>query len=116
MNVILVIIYLIFTTSGLILIKLGGNSGSVQLINSNLNFSINWISMIGMFLYIISFLLFTKIVTLFNLSYIFPICMGIVQILTLVAAFLIFKERFTPWMILGVSLVIIGIILMNFKR
>ena len=116
MNIILVIIYLIFTTSGLILIKLGGNPGTAQLVNSDINFSINWISMIGMFFYIISFLLFTKIVTLFDLSYIFPICVGIVQILTLIAAFLIFKEKITPWMIVGISLVIIGIILMNLKK
>ena len=49
-----------------------------------------WISALGFICYIISFLLYTRIVMMFqNLSYITPICTGIVQILVLIASKLV---------------------------
>lgn len=116
MKFILVGIYLILTTAGLVFMKLGGNSGSVAVNSGNINFSINWISLIGFICYLCSFLLFTKIVIMFNLSYIMPICTGIVQVATLVASKLVFKEIISIQGLLGASIVIIGIIIMNLPK
>ena len=113
---ILVAIYLVLTMSGLIFMKLGGNSGSFALNQGNIAFTINWVSLIGFVCYLCSFLLFTKIVIMFDLSYIMPICTGIVQILTLVAAKAIFKEAITTHGIVGASIIIIGIIIMNLPK
>ena len=44
-----------------------------------------------------------------------PICTGIVQVLTLVASKIIFKETISTYGIIGASLVIIGIVVMNWK-
>lgn len=116
MEVLLVAIYLILTLSGLILMKKGGNSGTVQLNQGNIAFTINWISAIGFVCYIFSFLLFTRIVIMFDLSYIMPLVTGIVQILTLVSASVFFKEEISKQGIIGAAIIIIGIIIMNFKK
>ena len=115
MQIILVLIYLVLTLSGLILMKFGGNSGSFSMADGNINFGISPISLIGFICYICSFLLFTRIVVLFDLSYIMPLTTGIVQVLTLVASKVIFKENFSTQGIIGASIVIIGILIMNIK-
>ena len=115
MKIILVIIYIILTLSGLILMKKGGNPGSFSMKDGNILFGMNVVSLIGFICYICSFFLFTRIVVMFDLSYIMPICTGIVQVLTLVASYMIFKEEISKQGIIGASLVIIGIIVMNLK-
>ena len=116
MKIVLVGIYLVLTLSGLIFMKLGGNTGSFAMNEGNVTFSIHPISLLGFMCYICSFLLFTKIVVMFDLSYIMPICTGIVQVLTLVASKLVFKETISTYGIIGAILVIIGIIVMNWKQ
>lgn len=115
MKIILVIIYLMLTVSGLVLMKLGNNPGTIKVEAKTLEFGISLVSAAGFICYICSFLLFTRIVCMFDLSYIMPICTGITQILTLIASNVIFKENMSKQMIAGASLVIIGIILMNIK-
>ena len=115
MKFILVGIYVVLTLSGLVLMKLGGNPGSFSMVEGNINFGISPISLIGLICYICSFLLFTRIVVMFDLSYIMPLTTAIVQILTLVAAKVVFKENFTTQGIIGASIVIIGVLIMNFK-
>lgn len=53
---------------------------------------------------------------MFDLSYIYPIVTGIVQILTLVASAVVFKENMSIQSVIGAIIVIAGIIIMNFKR
>jgi multidrug transporter EmrE-like cation transporter len=72
------------------------------------------ISAVGFLCYLCSFLLFTKIVVMFDLSYIMPIVTGVVQIATLFVANIFFKEKISKKSIFGASLIIIGIFIMNF--
>ena len=116
MKFLLIGIYIVLTVSGLIFMKLGGNSGTISLNQGTIGFSINWISAIGFICYLCSFLLFTKIVIMFDLSYIMPICTGIVQIATLIASKLVFKEVISIQGIIGASIVIVGIIVMNLPK
>ena len=74
MKIMLVIIYLILTVSGLVLMKLGGNSGTILIANKELTFGISLISGLGFICYICSFLIYTRIVMMFDLSYIVPLC------------------------------------------
>lgn len=114
-KIVLVVIYMILTLSGLVLMKYGGNPGSVSVKDGSINVGMSIISMIGLICYICSFLLFTRIVIMFDLSYIMPICTGIIQILTLVASYIIFKEELTKTGIIGAIIVIVGILIMNYK-
>lgn len=115
-KILLVIIYMLLSVSGLVLMKYGGNTGTISVKEGNFNFGMSLISMLGFICYIASFLLYTKIVVMFDLSYITPICTGIIQILILVASYTIFKEQISKTGIIGVAIVIIGIIIMNYKK
>lgn len=116
MQIVLVIIYLILTISGLILMKKGGNPGSFAIKEGSINFGMSLVSLAGFVCYLGSFLLFTRMVVMFDLSYIMPLITGIVQILTLVASKFIFKEEISINGIIGISLVIVGIVIMNWKH
>lgn len=115
MQFVLIVIYIILTLSGLILMKKGGNPGSISMQEGNLNFGISPVSLIGLICYLCSFLLFTRVVVMFDLSYIMPIVTGIVQVLTLVASKMVFKEEISIQGIIGATIVIVGILIMNFK-
>lgn len=116
MQFIIIGIYLLLTMSGLILMKLGGNTGRFAMIEGDINFGISPVSLLGFICYIGSFFLYTRMVVMFDLSYITPLCTGIVQILTLVASKVIFKENITVQGIAGASIIIIGLLVMNWKR
>lgn len=116
MKFVLVIIYLILTVSGVTLMKLGGNPGTIAIKEGSFQFGMSLVSAAGFICYICSFLLFTRIVVMFDLSYIMPLCTGITQVITLVVAGMVFKEEFTWQSIAGASAIIIGIILMNLKK
>ena len=115
MKYILVPIYIVLTISGLVFMKLGGNPGTISFRDGSFAFSMSTVSAIGFICYICSFLLFTRIVVLFDLSFIYPLTTGIVQIVTLIASYFVFKEKISVTGIVGAILVIIGIIVMNIK-
>lgn len=115
MGILLICVYMILTVSGLVFIKLGGNPGTFAMKDGDINFAMNWISAIGFICYICSFLLFTRIVVIFDLSYILPLTTGIVQVIVLIASYYIFKENISVYGLVGASLIIIGVVIMNIK-
>jgi multidrug transporter EmrE-like cation transporter len=116
MKIFMIILYLIFTVSGLILMKKGGNAGKITIGAGELGFSISWISALGFICYIISFLLFTRIIMMFeNVSYISPICNGIAQACIVIASIIFLKEQFSIATIGGALLIIVGVVVMNLK-
>lgn len=116
MKIIMILVYLVCTILGLTFMKLGGNTGTLNIKSNELLLSMNIISFIGFVCYIFSFFIFTRIVTKFELSYIMPILTGIVQVITLIVAGIVFKEKFTIQSIIGASMVIVGIVVMNFSK
>lgn len=112
---ILIAIYLVFTTSGMTLIKLGGSSTTMAIKDGSFAMSMSFISILGYLLYIVSFLLWTKILTMFDLSYIVPIATGISQIIILLIALGIFHENISIMGIVGIMMTICGVICMNIK-
>lgn len=113
LKIFLICIYLVLTLSGLTLMKKGANPGTIKFNKKEVNLSMSPISAMGFVCYLCSFLLFTKIVVMFDLSYIMPIVTGAVQIATLIVANIFFKEKISKKAIIGASLIIIGIFIMN---
>lgn len=110
-----VCIYVALSLLGVVLMKLGGNPGKIKLDKKDISVSMNLVSAIGWICYLGSFLLFTRIVVIFDLSYIMPLVTGIIQVLTLVFAKIVFKENLNIKAIIGAAFVIIGIFVMNFN-
>lgn len=112
---ILTIIYLIFTTMGITLMKLGGDSISLGLKNG-IAFKIGYITILGFLCYIISFLLWQKLLVTYDLSRIVPITTGISQILIIVIGILVFKENISISSWIGIFLIISGVIVTSLSR
>ena len=82
---------------------------------SGVNLRITGLSLVGYMCYGISFLLYTVIISKFELGYISPILSGVVQIVTLIVAFFVFKEQFSLNAGIGAAMIIAGVIIMNWK-
>ncbi len=114
---IIVALYVLVTSAALIVIKLS-TSGSVPVLysNSKVHFSINILTIVGLFLYGLSFLTYLYLISKFDLGYIIPVTTGLVYIIIFTASYLIFREVFTIWKIIGISLIILGLIFINIKK
>ena len=114
MKLLLSSLYLVFTSWGLLFMKMGGDSLMFSFKNG-VQFRIGFLTLLGFIFYIGSFLLWQKLLVSSNLSYIFPILTGIVQILVLLMGVFIFKESVNITNILGIIFIMIGILLIAKK-
>ena len=112
MKYLLNIIYLICTTGGLAFMKAGGDSLKVSFHNG-FSFKIGLITFIGFALYLISFLLWQRMLIKYNLSTMVPIVTGIVQVLVLLIGLFVFKESISLLSLVGAIIVISGIVIMG---
>lgn len=103
---------MILSSSGILLMKLGGDSLKF-ITKEQLGFKIGYVTLAGFACYLLSFLLWQKILCLFDVSYIVPITAGIIQIITLILAIIFLKESFSVQSIIGVLVVIIGVVLIT---
>lgn len=116
MEKIIVALYILATSSALVLLKLGAGSGAPFSVSSgkitlNLNLSV----LSGIFLYGVSFLVYTYLISKYDLGYIIPLTTAFVYIVIFLASFTIFKESFTAFKIAGIALIVGGIFLLNIK-
>jgi len=112
-NFLLIFIYILFTVSGLVFMKLGGESFTFSINRTGAVVGFNWLSIIGFLFYGISFSLWTLILPKYELNFIVPLVIGIVQILTLITALLVFHEKISLLNLIGIIIVVIGIMLIN---
>ncbi len=112
---ILTALYICLTTTGIVLMKLGGNSLSLTLQNG-ISFKMGYITLLGFLAYLISFLLWQKLLVTFDLSYIVPLTTGICQIVILIIGMLFFHENINWLGIVGVILIIVGVVLLTYGK
>lgn len=110
-----VLIYLCCSVGGLTLVKIGADHNAFALNPEFFNLSLSYTTVIGLFLYIASFLMWIGIVQKFDLSYIQPITTGLSYILIMAASIFILKESvsWTQW--IGVVFILVGVVFMNLK-
>lgn len=117
MSIILTIAYVISTSLGLVFIKLGTDTGlPISFVENSLKFNFNLYSILGVFLYGISFFLYIYLISKFELGFIIPLTTALVYTLIFIASFLIFKEVFTIMKIVAISMIIFGVILLNISK
>lgn len=113
MKYLLTFVYILFTTSGITFMKLGGDSLKLGL-HDGFSLSMGWKTFIGFCFYLISFLLWQKLLVKYDLSVMVPIVTGIVQIIILILGYVVFKESFNLVSLVGALFIIVGIIMMAF--
>ncbi len=112
MNIFLIIGYVLFAVGGSTLIKYGGLSKVTSLITLPIvNVNISLISILGILCYGLSFVLYIFLLNKFDLSFISPITIGVVYVLLMITAVLVFNEQFTILKTIGCALILAGIML-----
>lgn len=116
LNILLVAIYATLTVSGLICYKYGTNIAfNATMKNANFSLNINIIAIIGLFLYLLSFLLYMIVLPKFNLTDLMPIISAITSIAIYLLSIMFLKEEITIQKALGIVIIIIGVFIMSFK-
>lgn len=109
--------YVLATSLALVVLKLGAKSGApAQFVEGKLHVNITPYTVLGIALYGVSFLLYMYLISKFDLGYIIPLTTGLVYVLIFTASFFIFKEAFTFIKISGISLIVLGLLLLNLKK
>lgn len=113
----LIFLYVISSSSSLILIKLGTNIGMpISIVENAIKFNFNLYSIIGLLLYGVSFPVYIYLISKYDLGFIIPIAAAFVYIIIFTASFLLFKETFTTIKIVAISLIILGVILLQLGK
>lgn len=116
MQYVVMSVYVLFSVAGVTCFKLG-SSGTLNISMTNTYFSIkiSWLSVLGLMLYVVSFLIYMGLISKNQLSYLIPLITGAVYLLTMASSVIIFKEQIHFLQLLGSGLIFAGLILMNIK-
>lgn len=112
---VLFIIYVILSTSGLILFKLGSSNLTIGLSKSIFSMNIPFLSLMGLLCYLCSFLLWMYLISKSEISFIVPLGVAVTNIAVLIGSYVILKESISGAAIVGTILIIVGVIVMNIK-
>jgi multidrug transporter EmrE-like cation transporter len=116
MKYILLVVYLLLSSSGLLFIKSGTSNLAVTLGPADLSMQLGYHLLIGFVLYVTSFLLSLWLMKQFALSYLYPIGVGVGNLIICLSSVLIFKEHITGLSWIGILFVCIGAVCINLGR
>lgn len=117
MNILIYIIaYLFFSTFGLMLLKSSMSGVDVSSISEYIKLFCNFRFLVGFCFYVISFLVWLVLLSKKELSFIYPVVIGLSYVSIMVMASLILKESFTVAKLMGVIVVGIGVILIFVQK
>lgn len=112
MNILLIILYIVFAVGGSTLIKFGGTVKSAALLTVPVvNVSISPISLAGILFYGMSFLFYIFLLNRMELSVLSPVTIGVVYVLLMVTAAIVFGEQFTVVKTIGCVMILAGVIM-----
>lgn len=109
----LFVIYVLLSSAGLVLFKLGSSNLAIQLKDSFFSMNVSIISIAGLMCYLISFLLWMLIISKSDVSYIVPLGVACTNIAILVASHFILHETISTNSLVGAAVIIVGIVIMN---
>lgn len=117
MSKVILALYAVITSLALIVLKLGAKSGAVvEHVNNKISFNINTYTLVGVFFYGVSFLLYVYLISRYDLGYIIPVAAAFVYILIFTASYFIFHETFTVIKVAGIVLIVGGLVLLNVNK
>lgn len=105
--------YVVLSSLGIILFKLGSNGPFINILNKSLEINVSFVSLIGLLCYLGSFVLWMMILSTSKINIVVPLGLGLTNILILFGSYFILGETLSVQSIIGAALVILGIIIMN---
>ena len=115
MNILLFLLYVILSSSGLILFKLGVVNPNISINILSFSFSFSIKSLIGIMCYGSSFILWLYLVSKLNLTLAMPLSVALVNTLVIIESCLFLKEKITITQGIGIFIVIFGVCVMTWK-
>jgi multidrug transporter EmrE-like cation transporter len=113
---ILMILYFLFNSCGLILMKLGSNNIGLSATKETFSLLLSWKFLGGFLCYICSFLLFSYLLTKSKLSYIYPLSAAVCYVLVILFSYLFLKEQISLLQFIGLALILSGVVLVNMVK
>ena len=111
------LIYVCLSALGLTLIKIGtGKASSLILNSSGISLQLNWILVLGMAVYVVSFLTSMVVMKNMNLSLFYPLSAGMIYIIICLLSYLVLHEPISIQQLIGMTVILVGIIVMNIGR
>ena len=111
MLVLLFMLYIILTTSGLILFKLGTNVTDFNFNIFGLHLALSYKMLLGIICYGFSFLLWLYLVSKNNLTIIMPLSVAITNTLIVLCSLYFLHEKITLLQGIGIFIIIFGVVL-----
>ncbi len=112
---ILLLVYILTSSVGMVLIKKGGIHTSFAISKEKVQVQISWVILFGIMLYLVSFVLWMYILQLFNLTYISPVAYGITYIFIMIFSYLLLNETIRKEQLVGVGFIIGGIFIASYR-
>lgn len=111
------LIYVCLSSVGLTLIKIGtGRNFTLRFSKSYIGLEVNYVLLLGMLIYIVSFLTSMMVMKTMNLSIFYPLSAGMIYIIVCLLGFFVLKEKITINQLIGMGIILIGIVIINFKK
>ena len=105
------------SAAGLTMIKIGTSRESTLLLDAaGFDLKLSWILVIGLCIYVLSFLMSIMVMKRMNLTIFYPMSAGLIYILVSLAGFLVLKEAFTTQQLIGMAIILAGIVVMNLGK
>lgn len=111
------LIYVCMSATGLTLIKIGtGQASSLVLNKQGVGIQLNWILILGLCMYVMSFLLSILVMKRMNLSVFYPLSAGAVYILICLLCYFVLHESISISQLVGMGIILAGIVVMNLGK
>lgn len=111
-TILICVIYILTTLTGMTLIKSGYSCDPLFQVPV-VGVGISLRTLLGILLYGVSFLIYTLFLTRLKVSIAIPVVSGLYCALTVVVGMLLFNENISKGQIIGISLIVIGTILVG---
>ena len=106
---ILFAIYVLLSSMGLVLFKLGTASSGFSILGINVTFKM----LIGIFCYGFSFILWLYIVSKMNLTVAMPLSVALVNTMVIIESCLLLKEKLSLLQVIGIVAIIFGVVIIT---
>ena len=111
MKIIILVAYILFAQTAVLLVKLGADDTSLGYKNGNLSVFLNIKTIIGLCLYVCSFLLWIVVLSKNNLSIVTPIITAANYIIPMTIGIIILKEKMNTQQWIGAGIILFGLII-----
>ncbi|MDR1061133.1 MAG: hypothetical protein LBL83_07980 [Clostridiales bacterium] len=113
---ILLAVYIACSGVALLFMKSGAQALSLRLGKGSFQLDMDYRLIMGMALYVVSFLLSIVLMQKMNLTYMYPMAAGLINALVCVAGVLVLKEGVSALAWAGIALITVGVALINFGK